>query len=256
MLMPLKKRIKFIIVDDESRLRKGIERLILSNGEEWEIVGAYADGLECLNAINKDKLNFDVLFTDVKMPVMSGLELITRLNEQSKVYQSVIISGYDDFDYIQKAMREGTIDYLLKPVDRLELQKCLTRIKTSFRTDVDNITINEKNVPIELAKQWILEHLSENLTIDRIANQVYMNTTYFSEYFKRKTGETVLDYVTKKRMEKALCLLQTTAMKVYEVTEAIGYTDTKYFSKLFKKHYGKLPSQIRNHELKDIEDVQ
>ena len=255
-MMPFKERIKFIIVDDESRLRKGIERLILSNGEEWESVGAYADGLECLQAINKDKLEFDVLFTDVKMPVMSGLELITRLNEQSKVYHSVIISGYDDFDYIQKAMREGTIDYLLKPVDRLELQKCLTRIKTLFKTDVDGIEINAKNVSIELAKQWILEHLSENLTIERIANQVYMNATYFSEYFKRKTGETVLDYVTKKRMEKALYFLQTTTMKVYEITEAIGYTDTKYFSKLFKKYYGKLPSQIRNHEMKDKGDVQ
>jgi len=102
------------------------------------------------------------------------------------------------------------------------------------------------NVSIELATKWILDNLGENITIEKISSKVFMNPSYFSEYFKRKTGETVLDFVTRKRMEKAISLLQTTNIKIYEVSTLTGYTDTKYFSKLFKKYYGVLPSQIRH----------
>ncbi|MEK4759272.1 helix-turn-helix domain-containing protein [Viridibacillus sp. FSL E2-0187] len=242
-------KIKVIVVDDESRLRRGIEKLIRSNGEEWEIVGSYATGQSCLDDVVKLDLPFDVLFTDVKMPLMSGLELLTRLNERvSKSYYAVIISGYDDFEFIQKAMREGALDYLLKPIDRLEMQVCLDKIKAKFHKNEVLAEPESKNISIEIATQWIHEHLHEPLTIEKIAGKVFMNATYFSEYFKRKTGETVLDYITKKRMEKAITLLKTTNMKIYEISLATGYTDTKYFSKLFKKHYGMLPSQIRHGE--------
>lgn len=239
--------IKVVIVDDESRIRQGIERLILSNGDEWEVVGTYLNGFECLKNIEACNLHFDVLFTDMKMPVMSGLELLARLNEMTgKSFHSVVISGYDDFKFIQSAMREGAMDYLLKPIDREEMQKCLNKIKATILKNAQLFQANTKNISIELATQWIQEHLGETLTIEKIAAQVFMNPTYFSEYFKRKTGITVLDYVTKKRMEKALNLLQSTNMKVYAISATIGYNDTKYFSKLFKKHYGILPSQLRH----------
>lgn len=239
--------IKVVIVDDESRIRQGIERLVLNNGDEWEVVGTYINGLECLQDIEARNVHFDVLFTDMKMPVMSGLELLARLNEMTgKSYRSVVVSGYDDFEFIQSAMREGAMDYLLKPVDRQEMKKCLNKIKAIVLKNGTASQSNVKNISIELATQWIQDHLGEALTIEKIAAQVFMNPTYFSEYFKRKTGITVLDYVTKKRLEKALNLLQSTNMKVYAISETIGYNDTKYFSKLFKKHYGLLPSQLRN----------
>lgn len=241
------KNTKVIIVDDESRIRRGIEKLILSNGEEWEIVGTYANGQECLNDVLAHEIFFDVLFTDMKMPLMNGLELLTKLKKSvSHDYHSVVISGFDDFEFVQKAMRQGTIDYLLKPIDRQEMQRCLNNIKSLVPKVGEVKEAYSKNVSIELATQWILENLGETITIEKIASKVFMNPTYFSEYFKRKTGETVLDFVTKKRMEKALQLLQSTNIKIYEISLVIGYSDTKYFSKLFKRYYGVLPSQVRH----------
>lgn len=245
--MRMNKNIKVIIVDDESRIRRGIEKLIISNGEDWEIVKTYADGQECLNDILANDIFFDVLFTDMKMPSMSGLELLSRLKEKvTHTYHSVVISGYDDFSFVQKAMRQGTIDYLLKPIDRHEMQRCLNNIKSLVLSKKKVDETYSTNVSIELATKWILDNLGENITIEKISSKVFMNPSYFSEYFKRKTGETVLDFVTRKRMEKAILLLQTTNIKIYEVSTLTGYTDTKYFSKLFKKYYGVLPSQIRH----------
>jgi two-component system response regulator YesN len=72
-----------------------------------------------------------------------------------------------------------------------------------------------------------------------------MSPTYFSNFFKAQTGETILDYVTKCRLEKAKDLLGTTDLKIYDISTQLGYQDTKYFSRLFKQWYGQSPSQYR-----------
>jgi two-component system response regulator YesN len=109
------------------------------------------------------------------------------------------------------------------------------------------VVVNEEKVvdQVEVAKKWIVENLKESITIEKIANQVFMNPTYFCEYFKSQTGETVLDFVTSTRLNKARELLLTTNFKIYEISEQVGYADTKYFSKLFKKYYGELPSKYK-----------
>lgn len=100
--------------------------------------------------------------------------------------------------------------------------------------------------PIEQAKAWISAHLNENITVARIADQVHMNPTYFCKFFKIQTGETVLDYITKLRMEKAQLLLSDHNLKLQDISGRLGYKDTKYFSKLFKHWSGQTPSQYRS----------
>jgi two-component system response regulator YesN len=107
--------------------------------------------------------------------------------------------------------------------------------------------MNQREVPdpVETAKKWILDNLGENITIDKIAKAIHMNPTYFCEYFKNQTGETILDYVTKTRIEKAKDLLISTELKIYDISQLVGYSDTKYFSKLFKKYFGDVPSKFK-----------
>ncbi|WP_050183437.1 response regulator transcription factor [Domibacillus robiginosus] len=244
--------IRVIIVDDEPKLRRGIERLIRADGEEWEIIGSFGSGKQCIDIINSMKMSFDVVFTDVRMPIMDGLTMLKELNSKTSAeFFTVIISGYNDFSYVQTALREGAVDYLVKPVDRSELKKRLTQIKVDVQKKRAEKAHSEEDLlgPIQTARQWIDRHLSESITIEKIASLVYMNPTYFSEFFKQHTGETVLDYVTRRRMEKARTLLFASPMKIYEIAGAVGYADTKYFSKLFKKHYGELPSKYKQDHL-------
>lgn len=536
------RKIKTIIVDDESRIRRGIEKLVLSAGEEWQVAAVFGDGQELLEAYDKEPIDFDVLLTDIRMPAVDGLTLIKEMKKRT-AFNPVVISGFDDFTYLQTAMREGALDYILKPIDREEFKRQLETLKQrildqwqeqqqeeavknqtakltymeqveklneatkGFELDVSlfdwtkdfpaglymlvyvsidqssnysrNMTreewstwvlaneniieemlsesgrkfwkwrgeesswwmllcskeqedteafksqvydfsklmqqnvqrtiplsnsmtisrsftdltllqtmsqdvlslmqyrpifgssqilqqemnrdlqrecelknagelqhiisriiqalehMNEKELKkqiglfvdelqsvrlssevefflqslsiqlinyvikftprldgallslqdtagllkktanmdelrteleewminiyrklsvldkekvhdeVEVAKQWILENLKENVTIEKIAGHIYMNPTYFCEFFKSETGETVLDFVTRSRINKARELLLTTNLKIYEISEQVGYADTKYFSKLFKKHYGELPSKYR-----------
>uniref|UniRef100_UPI003908A0CF AraC family transcriptional regulator n=1 Tax=Terribacillus saccharophilus TaxID=361277 RepID=UPI003908A0CF len=98
---------------------------------------------------------------------------------------------------------------------------------------------------VERAKAFIHQHVQEAITIEQVAAHVYMNPTYFCAYFKKHTKETVLQYVTKQRLELAKRKLEDTDDKVTIIADSVGYHDHKYFSKLFKKHTGFAPSEYR-----------
>ncbi|MCD9020702.1 response regulator transcription factor [Cohnella silvisoli] len=121
--------IKTLIVDDEARIRRGIERLVNSCGEEWEVVATASDGKEALDCFHAAQGNIDLLITDVKMPEMDGLTLIKEAKKRYSFYP-LLISGYDDFAYLQTALREGAVDYLLKPVDREQFRTRMSEIRT------------------------------------------------------------------------------------------------------------------------------
>jgi len=122
-----KQPIRTLIVDDEARIRRGIERLVLSCGEDWEVVGTLGDGREALDYLHANRGGVDLLITDVKMPEMDGLKLIREAKKEYRFYP-VLISGYDDFEYVQTALREGAVDYLLKPVDREQFRERMAEI--------------------------------------------------------------------------------------------------------------------------------
>jgi two-component system, response regulator YesN len=155
--------IKTVIVDDEPRIRKGIERLVLSNGEEWEVIGVFTDGQEAYDAIVNTFKSIDLLITDVQMPIMDGLTLIKKLNSESKDFFSMIISGFDDFKYAQEAIREGANDYILKPIDREKFQLQLNDVKEKIirkRKEEDRLRdIQERASQLSYSKQ--IQFLSE-----------------------------------------------------------------------------------------------
>lgn len=104
----------------------------------------------------------------------------------------------------------------------------------------------QSDVPVEQARNWIMDHLHEELTVKLVADQVHMNPTYFCKYFKTKTGETILDFITRMRMEKAKALLGDRGCRLRDICLQVGYQDAKYFTKLFKQWVGQTPSQYRD----------
>ncbi|WP_042462337.1 response regulator transcription factor [Neobacillus dielmonensis] len=521
------RKIRTIVVDDENRIRRGIERLVVSCGEEFEIVASFNSGQECLQKAN---IPFDLLITDIKMPGMDGLELIKEMRMKAD-FEAIVISGFNDFKYLQGAIREGAVDYMVKPLMRKEFRSQMEKIKEKIQhkwemeeevnfqinhvkqiqrlseltrgEDIDlsemewtkefrsgnfillfvskdtdsglkpvapvawinrmedeiakvlyglyqgtkisywywkgdlssywlllhseteeniqelllaekllsvlkytirtsgTITVSkmfedlallpnirdqllsllpfrliyggnqiytfaliekhllrhetntkeldilvskllhalerlqreeaflflnqylkeleklvspeemERNIqslsvqtvnlllknasgkdevfliqeglqltkrssnfaglknnikvwlqkvwtilerdnqqgtfdPVETAKNWIANHLGESLTIEKIAKIIHLNPTYFCECFKSQTGETVLDFVTRLRLEKAKELLVSTDLKIYDIAQQVGYSDTKYFSKLFKTYFGEVPSKFKD----------
>jgi len=109
----------------------------------------------------------------------------------------------------------------------------------------------EKNIEFSGPEQmkpilsYLNEHYAESLSLESVAKIVHMNPYYFSVYFKKNTGMNFKDCLTKIRMEKALQLLRSEDIRTYELAGRVGFSDARYFSELFKKIYGKTPTEFR-----------
>jgi two-component system response regulator YesN len=121
---------KVLIVDDESFIIKSLIASINWNEYGFELVGQASNGIEAMDAILS--LKPDLVFTDVKMPGMGGLELIKTANENAWNVLFVVISGYAEFAYVHKAMNYGALGYCLKPFEDIEIITTLLRAKSKL----------------------------------------------------------------------------------------------------------------------------
>lgn len=121
-----KMMLKVLIADDEPRVGMLVKQLIHWQERELECVGMFQDGQRALEGIQQ--LHPDIVITDIRMPVLSGLELIEKALESNPQIRFVVISGYRYFEHAQRAIKYGVQDYLLKPIDEEELNRVLEKI--------------------------------------------------------------------------------------------------------------------------------
>lgn len=117
---------KVIIVDDEQSMSRSLKKIITSGNLEFKVVGEADDGKQALLLIEKN--NPDLVITDIRMPRMDGLKLTERIKKEYGHIEVIIVSGYDQFSYAQKALRFGVNDYLLKPIIPSDVIKILKRL--------------------------------------------------------------------------------------------------------------------------------
>ena len=107
---------------------------------------------------------------------------------------------------------------------------------------------NKKYV-VEQILNYVEEHYSEKISLDQIAENMYLSPFYISKIFKAETGETPIHSLIEIRMEKAReLLLEEPSLSIQEVSARVGYEDAYHFSKLFKKKFGVAPSGMRKNE--------
>ncbi len=118
--------IRVVIIDDEPLLVRSLQTMIERCGCGMTVVGSANDGVTGLSLIGQTCP--DLVFVDVSMPVLDGLSLIGRLREEGNEVPVVILSGYQEFSYAQKAVSLGVIEYLVKPVNPMQLKTLLQKI--------------------------------------------------------------------------------------------------------------------------------
>lgn len=116
-----------VIADDEAQLRQALIRRIDWESVGFQVVGEAENGIEALDLV--EKLEPDLLLTDVRMPFMSGIELAREVREIRPAMQIAFLSGFDDFSYAQQAIQYNIISYMLKPISSEELTEELRKIK-------------------------------------------------------------------------------------------------------------------------------
>lgn len=124
---------KLLIVDDEPLTRSYFKLNISKLSSKWEVAGEASDGEEALEFIKNNEV--DLVITDIKMPVMDGMELCRQISEIYPNLRLVILSGYDEFSFAKRALAYGVKDYLLKPIVFKEVHNILEKISEEIQQE-------------------------------------------------------------------------------------------------------------------------
>jgi two-component system response regulator YesN len=185
--------------------------------------------------------------------------MIEKLQQADCNAYFVILSAYQDFNFARKGMRLGVRYYLTKPLEEIELQQCVRQIimdieqkKGSEVNIVSDIidAANEQDL-IPKIRRYLTENFQKSISLKELSKIFNINPYYLSQLFKKKTGQNYSDYLSRLRVDRTKELLIKTDMRVYEICETVGYTDTTYFSKLFERICGCTPSEYRKSHFKN-----
>lgn len=247
--------LKVLVVEDEEMIRRGIVLAVDWAALDCVVVGEAANGEEALAAV--ERYHPSLIITDLKMPRMDGIEMLRRLREKGNQAYVIILTAYDSFAYAQSALRLGAVDFLLKPFHDGELEQAVQTLRRRIEQGTETphpsappmlgLKKGDKSKYVLQAMDYIGEHYQDpNITVGEIAQHLGLSEGHLSHTFKKETDYTLLNYLTRYRIHKAMELLRDCRLKVYEVAEQVGYRDITYFSATFKKLVGISPSEYQD----------
>jgi len=236
-----------MLVEDEKKIQEGLKVLIEDVIGGYRVTAEAEHGLAALELLRIQAV--DLLITDIRMPQMNGIELLRHIRGLYPDLPVLIISGHEDFTYAKDAMRYNAADYILKPVDRIELSQFLLDLKARLDRERAMETSNEEALhedqTIRRVKELVVSRLDQDVSLQFIAEQVHLNHQYLSTLFKVKTGQNYSEYVTSCRMSKARKLLSDTNLKIYEISSLCGYASANHFIGVFRQYCGVKPTEYR-----------
>lgn len=220
------------------------------------IVGEARNGSEGLEMIRS--LNPDLVITDIKMPVMDGLTMLSQFKQAS--FESIIMTGFEEFEYAKKAIELNVAKYITKPIDEKELKTAVQDIikkinqKKHYQALESNKQIsfiqNVSNQNIQFDKytkqiiDYIDAHYQSRISLDDIAAELKISVGYVAKVFKESTGYSVNDYLNRYRITKSIELLKLDQYRLFEIAELCGFSEYKYFHRVFRLYVKMSPKDF------------
>lgn len=177
-----------LIVEDEKLIRAGIKTMVQRSGVPVEVIIECANGEAAMEVLREQHV--DVMFTDIRMPKMDGIELVSRAMELQNPPLMVAISGYDDFSYAVEMLRHGVREYLLKPVEREKIAGILTKLNDEIEKR-QTIQQTEKKVGYQQLK-FIFTSASMSQEEEELLEQKYANLFFDKPYVVCVTGKNAM----------------------------------------------------------------
>ena len=252
-----------IIIDDEKWVVKSLIAT-LKDMEHFQIVAELYDGLSAIRYLKENQP--DLAFVDVRLPGMSGLEILQESTRLGLKTLFIVISGHAEFAYAQKAMLHNAIGYCLKPFSHSELSDAVSKAYALLekRRETEDTAaaaaastipsadsfgnVASKGKSVAAMVDYINSHYMEDISIQTLADLCSINPNYAGQLFKQKMNQTFNSYLSNLRIRQAIHLLTNTDMPVALVAASVGYQDYFYFAKVFKKITGVTPSSYRHEE--------
>lgn len=188
----------------------------------------------------------------------AGMNVCGQIRRESSV-PVILLGGSGDFGLARQALLYNVSDYLTDPVDPAELGRSLEAVKAGLlatgkasspvQAMLHRTVIHREPAPacpiVSTIKQFVEEQLHHNITLKQIADSLKFNCAYLGQKFKQQEQMSFNDYLLQQRMEKAKRLLETTDMKIYEIADAVGYSEIDWFYKKFRAYTGTSANEYR-----------
>ena len=199
---------RVIIAEDENLIARNIAKHIETENPNFKVTGIFSNGEDAFEAVKKQPPA--VVFTDISMPVMTGLELAAEIHRTMSHVKCVIITGYAEFEYAKEALHYGVEDYLLKPLDTDELRRVLRNLELSFKSiskaAKENGGSESSLTPeeiVRLVKDYIRDHYQEELDLNSISDNLGFSSSYLTKIFSRYENITPSKYIRNYRYKNS-----------------------------------------------------
>lgn len=241
-----------VVAEDEPLLLENLIQKIENANMDFHVTGSAQTGAQAYELISE--LTPDLLITDIRMPVMNGLDLIQKAQMYQPDIDCIIISGYSDFEYAQTAVRYHVHDYLLKPVDIDELTASLRKLRERYNAEQkrleevfsEKLSSQSPQVIANELKEYIISHFNEDFSLNLIADTLNYSSGYLTKIFYQQFNVTPSKFLINHRIQKAKHLLShNEELTVRQIGETVGYPEQGYFSRIFKKQTGLSPIEYR-----------
>ncbi|RKI41952.1 response regulator [bacterium D16-51] len=250
---------KVLIVDDEPFICESIKADFKRMGHPWEYEVYTAQSVALAREIYYGE-EPELVITDINMPGGSGLILVSEIHKDNPGCALLVLSAYDDYEYVRNAFMMGAWDYILKPIAFSELKKCVEKLTEKMLAEKEafcpeKTTESENNNGVFQMKDvvdYIGQHLGEKLNASEMAQKMAVSYSSFGKLFREHMGMSFSAYLLQCRMECAKDYLENSHMKIKQVASKVGYRDNpQHFSRDFMRQTGTSPKEYRAQMLEE-----
>jgi len=239
---------RVVLIDDEHIIIKGLSNVVKWADYDCYVAGAAynaADGMALIRSLKPH-----IVFTDIRMPGQDGLSMLAGLINEFPQMQIAVLTGYRDFAYAQEAIRLGVTRYLLKPSKMDEINEAL-KVMTDKLAQLQPVQEDVSESPsggfiVNQAISFMEQNYSSKLTLQDVANHCFVSQWHLSKLLNRQTDKSFYDLLNSIRIERAKHLLQDPGLKIGDIVEMVGFSDSAHFARVFKKLVGVSANEYRN----------
>lgn len=264
---------RVLIADDEMIERTVLYRVLDKNLKgQCEIFQA-ENGREALEIYEREKIQ--ILILDIEMPGINGIQAAEKIRKTDKECSIIFLTAFDEFSYAKRAITVRALGYLLKPYDEQELmlvmdeamrqaeehnrrrQQALVQERDmlypgetqSFQPRAEDETEESGRVRMEKVTEMIFSYIQDNymydISMQDLAKAMNYSEAYFCKLFKQCFSKNFTSYLTEYRVKEAKKMLELPTINVKDVGQAVGYMDSNYFARVFKRITGQTPTEYR-----------
>lgn len=241
-----------IIIDDNKPAADALSKLALWKHFDCKVEAVCYDSFAGKKAILK--VHPDIIVTDIKMPGLSGLDIIEMVRKEIPHAKVIFISAYDSFQYAQRALRLGAQDYLVKPFSQEAITQSIQNAVSLLAAEQQRNEPRgeDEKQPVQEAPlihpiiDYMIEQIDRHITAEDVAKAFFMSTSRLDKLFQKYNGKGFRELRIELRMARAKELLMDVRNSMEDIAQKIGYKNYTSFYRAFTREYAISPTGYRD----------